>query len=134
MIAQVFADSSYYIALANPRDQYHEVAVGFTRSFRGRVVTTEYVLLEVGNRLVKANDRQAFLALLHHLMNSHQVEVVNAEHSLFQQGIERFRNASDKFWSLTDCISFAVMDQRGLTEALTMDHHFRQAGYHPLLA
>jgi predicted nucleic acid-binding protein len=44
-----------------------------------------------------------------------------------------YESRPDKAWSLTDCISFVVMNQHGLTEALTGDHHFEQAGFTALL-
>jgi hypothetical protein len=52
---------------------------------------------------------------------------------LFDRGIARFSQRPDKSWSLTDCISFVVMEERGIREALTADHHFGQAGYVPML-
>ena len=60
--------------------------------------------------------------------------IVPASQDVFEQGVELFENRLDKDWSLTDCISFIVMRERGLTEALTGDHHFEQAGFRALLA
>jgi hypothetical protein len=51
-----------------------------------------------------------------------------------QRGLDLFAGRSDKNWSLTDCISFVVMQDEGLTEALTGDSHFEQAGFKALLA
>jgi predicted nucleic acid-binding protein len=51
----------------------------------------------------------------------------------FDLGLSLFSRRTDKEWSLTDCISFAVMQQRNITDALTTDHHFKQAGYTALL-
>jgi len=56
-----------------------------------------------------------------------------AHHDLFQQGLTLYKRRPDKDWSFTDCISFAVMQAEGLTEALTADHHFEQAGFTALL-
>lgn len=52
---------------------------------------------------------------------------------LFDAGLELYASRSDKEWSLTDCISFVVMRERGITDALTGDHHFEQAGFVALL-
>ena len=60
-------------------------------------------------------------------------EIVPASPELFYRGIELFRVRPDKDWSLTDCISFVVMTDRGLSEALTGDKHFEQAGFKALL-
>ena len=59
--------------------------------------------------------------------------VVPAETDLFRRGLDLYHNRPDKEWSLTDSISFVVMKDRGLTEALTGDHHFEQAGFVALL-
>ena len=56
-------------------------------------------------------------------------EVVGFDPKVQQAGFELYESRLDKDWSLTDCVSFAVMTQRGLTEALTADHHFEQAGF-----
>jgi uncharacterized protein len=58
--------------------------------------------------------------------------LADADASL-KAGIDLYRARPDKEWSLTDCISFAVMHQYSIREALTADHHFEQAGFVPLL-
>jgi predicted nucleic acid-binding protein len=62
-----------------------------------------------------------------------RLTVIPASHDLFEIGLDRFCSRADKEWSLTDCISFVVMEQRGIYEAFTGDHHFEQAGFVPLL-
>jgi hypothetical protein len=59
--------------------------------------------------------------------------IIPAEPQLYEEGIALYRARPDKDWSLTDCISFVVMKARGITEALTGDHHFEQAGFVALL-
>jgi len=54
---------------------------------------------------------------------------VAADGALFQDGVKLFAARPDKEWSLTDCMSFVVMTREGITEALTGDHHFEQAGF-----
>ena len=61
------------------------------------------------------------------------MEIVSPSLDLFEQGVELFAHRPDKQWSLTDCISFVVMQDRGLTEALTANHHFEQAGFVAML-
>jgi predicted nucleic acid-binding protein len=60
--------------------------------------------------------------------------IVGADNDYFDRGLERFARRPDKEWSFTDCISFVVMEDKGLTDALTADHHFEQAGFTILLA
>ncbi len=62
-----------------------------------------------------------------------QLAVVPASHDLFDRGVDLFRRRHDKDWSMTDCISFALMEDEGMTQALTTDHHFEQAGFTILL-
>lgn len=129
----VFADTVYYLALTNPRDQYTAAAMRFTADFSGAFVTTVWVLTEVANSLTHGPDRALFCELHQDLADDRRVTIVPAAQDLFEQGIELFGNRPDKDWSLTDCISFVVMHEYGLTEALTADHHFEQAGFNVLL-
>ena len=61
-------------------------------------------------------------------------EVVDYEPRVYQAGFDLFASRHDKEWSLTDCISFVVMKERTLTDALTADKHFIQAGYRAVFA
>lgn len=128
-----FADTSYYIALLGERDQHHAEAVAVARAFHGRIITTDFVLVEVGNWLSRTADRPLFLKLLEAIDADPETIVLPATRELFDAGGALFAGRMDKDWSLTDCISFAVMHQRGLAEALTADHHFEQAGFTVLL-
>jgi len=129
-------DSSYAIALASPRDQYHVHATLLSRrinTHRIRVVTTHAVALEVGNALSKPALRSRAVALLRLLDEDPLIEMAPLSDELYDRGRSFFRRHRDKAWSLTDCVSFIVMRDRGLTGALTADAHFRQAGFQPLL-
>ena len=130
----VFADTSFYIALVNPRDVHHPDALAYMRNHRGRVTTTDYVLVEVGNWLSRTGDRPSFVALMRQLETDPELTVAPGSRDLFEQGYELYKARADKAWSLTDCISFVVMEQMGLSEALTADRHFGQAGFTVLLS
>jgi uncharacterized protein len=129
----VFADSYYYLAAVNERDQGHAKAVEFVQSFRGRTITTEWVLTEVGDALAQPRMRPAYLELLESVQTDAQTTIVEASHDLFARGVDLFADRSDKNWSLTDCISFVVMNDHNIREALTADQHFNQAGFVSLL-
>ena len=73
------------------------------------------------------------MALYRSLVNHPRVKIVAAETRLFQRGVELFEQRRDKDWSLTDCLSFVVMQDEGITQALTGDKHFEQAGFTALL-
>jgi len=129
----VFADTSFYIAFVNPRDVVHVAAEEFVRGFRGKTVTTEYVLIEVGNWLARSGDRAVFLDLMKGVRADPNTTVLGSSSALFEAGLSLYGQRPDKMWSMTDCISVAVMKRQRLTEALTTDHHFEQAGFRALL-
>jgi uncharacterized protein len=129
----VFADSGYYVALLLQTDQSHDRAVEVTRQLQHTVITTAWILTEVANTFASPRFRLAFVSLLDDLQADPSVRIVEPDPRIFAQGIELYRNRPDKNWSLTDCISFVVMEKDGITEALTGDHHFEQAGFKALL-
>jgi hypothetical protein len=129
----VFADTFYFLALSNTRDEAHSRAAAWTRTFAGRLVTTAWVLTEYANHMSNPRNRQEFIALLRDLRASDRVTIVPADQSLWDDGVRLYAARPDKEWSLTDCISFVVMERDGLRDALTGDHHFEQAGFVALL-
>lgn len=131
---RVFADTSYYIAVCNPNDPWNAAAVAAGRQLYAHIVTTEYVLLELGNTFRDPADRGLFLALAHHLRSDEHTTFIPASIELLNAGVELYGARLDKAWSLTDCISFAVMHDWGITRALSCDRHFEQAGFEMLMA
>lgn len=129
-----FADSSFYVALLVARDANHAKAKAVARLWNGSVVTTEYVLTEVANHLAGSrHGRAKFGQLLTDLETDPNTRVVESSHDLWKRGADFYLRRLDKKWSLTDCVSFVVMEQHGLRDALTADHHFEQAGFSVLL-
>lgn len=128
-----FADSSYYLALVNADDELNSAAVALTPSLTGRIVTTEWVLAEVGDALCRPGCRRLAAELIRELQADTSVQIVAATHETFEDGLALYNRRHDKKWSLTDCISFVVMQKLRLKEALTADRHFEQAGFRPLL-
>ena len=87
----------------------------------------------VGRRPSSRTEPATFARFLDTLGSHEDFEVVPASAELFQRGVEFFCARPDKEWSLTDCISFVVMAEKGISEALTADRHFEQAGFKALL-
>ena len=117
-------------------DEDHDRAEGLAEQLEARqtrLITTRAILLEIGNALSKKRYRKAAVELLDTLEQDPQIEIVPLSEELSEQALELFRNRPDKQWSLVDCVSFIVMQERGLTEALTTDEHFEQAGFRALL-
>jgi predicted nucleic acid-binding protein len=129
----VFADTSFYAAIINRRDALHEHAREIAGAFHARIVTTEFVLLETANFCLQSHHRPVVLALVTQLRATSNVEMIPAAPEWFQRGLDLFGDRLDKPWSLTDCVSFAVMEQRRITDALSADHNFEQAGFRALL-
>lgn len=129
----LFADTFYFLALLNARDEAHAAAEAFTASRSVKLVTTAWVMTELADGLATTAGRSMFAAVLRELESDRQTRVVAADHTLWQRGVHLYERRPDKGWSLTDCISFVVMEDEGIADALTADHHFEQAGFRALL-
>ena len=129
----VFADTSFYVAFVSPDDRWDHRAVLLAREHTRRIVATEQVLTEAGNWFARTGDRRVFLDLLESIRGDPKTTVVWSDRPLFDEGLRLYAGRRYKEWSLTDCISFVVMNRYGLTEAFTIDHHFEQAGFTALL-
>ena len=129
-----FADSFFFIALLSEKDHAHRQAVQILDRLTCPLMTTEWALTEVADALSKPGARSRCKAFFDFLKSHPLVEIIQAGHSHFDQGLELYASRLDKDWSLTDCIAFVVMREQGLTEALTGDRHFEQAGFTALLA
>lgn len=129
----VFADTAYFIALLNGKDAAHGPALAYSKKRFSQIILTECVLLELGDGFCEPVDRRDFLATDAYIRANPYFNIVSASSDLLQRGRDLFAARMDKAWSLTDCISFVVMNDLGITEALTTDNHFTQAGFRALL-
>jgi hypothetical protein len=107
--------------------------VELTDRLTGRLVTTDWVLTELADGLSRAKTRGALIRFIENHRIDPAVRIVPAGRQLLSRGWDLYRRRRDKEWSLTDCISFVVMQDRGITDALTGDHHFVHAGFRALL-
>lgn len=128
-MSAAFADTSFFVAFLNRQDEYHAAARDYMSHFSEPIWTTDWVLTELGNYLARSAQRPIFVPFVRDLETDRRIEVVGATKKLFHAGLDLYHRRDDKTWSLTDCISFVVMDQQQLSQALTADHHFssRQA-------
>jgi uncharacterized protein len=129
----IFLDTSYFFAVLQPRDSLHARALAWSDALDGPLLTTDYVLWETVNSLSAPHERSKIHTFLDFIFDSPEYEILPANSRLQSAGLKLHAERPDKAWSLTDCISFVVMEERGLKRALTHDHHFEQAGYEALL-
>jgi len=125
---RIFVDTSFVIALINEKDQHHDQAKALSYKFENSpLITTDAVLLEIGNALAK-DFREEAIEVIKVLRRAQNVEVIEIDSRLFENGLAAYEKYDDKKWGLVDCISFVVMWETGTTEALTFDGDFTQAG------
>jgi len=129
---RIFVDTVFVIALINQRDQYHQQASELADRFEGYpLLTTDAVLLEIGNALARGYKQEA-IEVIEQFLASDEVEIKRLTPYLFEQAFELYKQHRDKDWSLVDCISFVAMREAGMSQALTFDRHFVQAGFEVL--
>jgi predicted nucleic acid-binding protein len=132
-LADVFVDTSFGVALVNKNDQNHGLALDLSSRFTGQgLVTTDAILLEIGNALSR-NFKRASVEIIEDFLTSDDVRVIHLHPSLFRKAFELYKSRSDKAWGLIDCVSFVVMKDLGITDALSADKHFEQAGFSILI-
>ncbi len=130
---RVLIDTSFVVALVNEKDQHHNRAVELADLFDGYpLIISDAVLLEVGNALAR-NFKEQAVEVIEDFLTSEEVEVVSLDAALFKEAFELYQTYKDKAWGMTDCISFIIMRDRGIIEALTNDKDFRQAGFNALM-
>jgi uncharacterized protein len=130
----IFIDTSYFLALVNGRDKYHQAAKAIAAQVTPPFITSEAVLFELGNALARPPHRMLGIQALRQIRADATIEIVSIGADLFAQTVAFYQSRPDKAWGLTDCSSFVIMQQRGLREALTADTHFEQAGFTRLLS
>lgn len=133
-----FVDTSGWAAWASARQAHHAAAVGRiaeTVNAGRRLVTTNWVLAELTALVTKPVrlTKPERVRLIDTITGDTAVRVLTVDAPLEAAAWQLWRTRLDKDWSLTDCASFAAMTRLGLTDALTADHHFEQAGFGRLL-
>ena len=136
-MSQFFADTVYWGALFNQRDQWHHQALTFSHTLTraDQIWTSDAVLTEVLTMFSGAGEylRRGAARRVRALLSSPNVVLIPATHELFLEGFSLYEARPDKGYSLTDCMSMQIMRREGLTEVLTNDHHFTQEGFQILL-
>jgi uncharacterized protein len=137
-MSKLFVDTSGWASLFHPDDLFHTQTQSIYKSIREEgtlLVTTNYVISETVALLTSPfrTPRQAVIDFVNGIKASALVVIIHIDESLDDRAWALLSNRVDKKWSLVDCSSFVVMSERGLTDALTNDHNFEQAGFARLL-
>ncbi len=126
---KLFVDTGFVIALIYQRDQYHQQASNLSIQYKQySLLTTDAVLLEIGNAVVRHSKPKA-IEIIEYFLTSNNVEVVRLTPELFDRAFDLYKKYLDKQWGLVDCISFEVMREAGVNQVLTFDQHFAKAGF-----
>ncbi len=97
---EVFADTVFWVGLVVKQDQYHDLARQWSLRVTGRITTTAAVLTETANTLARPGWRAYAVALIDHLLQRPDVEVVPLSPELWRRGWDLYRDRPDKAWSL----------------------------------
>ncbi len=128
-----FVETNFFLALINDRDEFHDNAVVLAGEYRGQsLVTTDAVLLEVGNGLARGFRDEASV-LFNELENSAEAEIVRLDLEILSAAMALYKLHRDKEWGLVDCVSFVVMREMKIASAQISDKHFIQAGFRALM-
>lgn len=128
-----FIDTAYILGLLNPRDRWHGKAVEMSRTVKGPFVTSDAIMTEIGDALSERSRRVWSAEAIADLRADPDVTCVGIDETTFVAGLQLYREMADKDWSLTDCFSFVIMRREQITDALTADVHFVQAGFRALM-
>lgn len=125
----LFVDTGYVIALINQNDQHHQQALHLAERYDGYpLITTDAVLLEIGNALSRLARSEAATIIRYFQMAS-EVTLVPLTPDLLAAALALYAQHQDKTWGLVDCVSFVVMRNHPLSTVLGFDRHFVQAGF-----
>ncbi|MBU4225419.1 MAG: PIN domain-containing protein [Chloroflexi bacterium] len=133
---KVFLDTAFVLALASPSDQYHEKAKELSHQIKKggiALLTTRAILIEIGDAMTGQRRRKAGIIMLESLENDDNLEIFPNSEELYSKAFDHFAARPDKEWGMTDCISFVVMKEYEISEVLTTDVHFQQAGFVALM-
>ena len=130
-LRRVFIDTSAFYALADPRDGNHVEAIAARRVLtdtRSRLYTSNFVLAEAHGLLLGRLGRFTALQILLDVDRSNTT-IERASATDEQRARAILASYTDKDFSLTDAISFAIMQRLGITQAFSFDSDFAQYGF-----
>lgn len=133
---EIFGDTSYFVAVFNPGDQWHSEAIEVERNVGPfELVTTDFIILEVANYFSRSRSdvKEGIVNSVRAMFEDDSIKIIKCTHEAALNGLDLYEARSDKSYSLTDCISMNVIRERGIHEVLTHDRNFKQEGFLVLL-
>jgi predicted nucleic acid-binding protein len=117
---------------AEQGDAYHEQAMQIV--LPGPLVTSQAVQIEVMDALCERRVRALASRFWTESNGDPELVIIPLDQDLLVRAADLYQSRDDKDWSMTDCVSFEIMRQRTISDALTADHHFEQAGFRCLFS
>jgi uncharacterized protein len=137
MTYKIFVDSSFFIALINTSDKDHSIAKDVYKKVikeKWKIFITDNVIIELGDYFSKLRWREIGRNWIISILDEKETfNVISLDKTIFIESLILFMKHKDKEWGLTDCISFVTMKKHKISEVLTFDHHFEQAGFTNLI-
>ena len=136
LMSEVFVDTAALVAQINKRDSLHIQAISTNQELflKGRkLITTMYVIDETVTEITGRIPHPNIVGFIEDIFSSEIFDVIHVTKKHETVAWNFYKERKDKLWSFTDCISFVIMKERGISEAFTSDHHFVQAGFTKLL-
>jgi hypothetical protein len=132
-VTPAFADTFFFLALLNSHDHAHHQKALDANAVDRPLITSAWVLIELADHLCDERNRHLYGKIFDALKLDRRYEIIQADQNTLDAATELYRQRTDKAWSLTDCTPFVLMRRRNISEALTGDRHFDQAGFTSLL-
>ena len=136
MANSIFLDTYGWLSLLNANEALHARSVEIWLALMNEsrlVVLTDWIIAETGNGLARSRSNGRFVDVVRQMLEAPSVEIVDVNRNLLGRALADYGKYADKSWGLVDCVSFIVMQERGITEAFTSDRDFGQAGFECLL-
>lgn len=124
-----FADTWFWVALINKKDSGHVAATALRKKVGDDIITSQLVMIEFMGRCAKPATLRKLCFELVNALASGPIKVIGHTDAMYVRAFNIYENFKDKEWSLVDCASFEMMRDGNITEALTNDKHFTQAGF-----
>lgn len=133
---EIFVDTSHFVASLHPSDQLHEKATSIEKDLaKVRLITSDFIFVEVLNYFSKFPQKfkERISGAIQALLLDPDIVVIECSRDGFRKGFEHYTRRLDHGYSLTDCTSMNIMNEREISDVLTNDGNFKEEGFRILL-